>query len=302
MKRFISLILISVVAFSLFVIPAGAVTYPSHFYIPFTTLSVEDEHGWLTYSFNLNEVGDRDPAKVGSLVRQEYSEQDREMEFDITNIVNNAAQSSVSFVVSDHMQNLSNVTYELYAEDFIISRSVLSNNTYYIVPQDQDATLRHDISITFSLSRLELVDGQYVNRSYSGFTTASFVNGFDIMDAIEKRLPSAVTADEYLRFNYVSVYVDSVRSGAGLPGFMFTLRGTGTANNPPSISDWVRQFDMRQLIYNVPDIEDVDFTSWLSTSLRSVLDFELWPGMTMDVLIRFVVTAGLLLWFITMLI
>lgn len=120
---------------------------------------------------------------------------------------------------------------------------------------------------------------------------------FDFVDIVEGTAPasSGFDSDAIVFFDYIDLTVEGLAVSATGD---YTIE-QNTLLAPLRFSEWFA--DQSLPITQVPT-GGVNLTAWLATSLRSVLDFELLPGIDISSLLEFVVVIALVFWFLTLLI
>lgn len=78
-----------------------------------------------------------------------------------------------------------------------------------------------------------------------------------------------------------------------------------TSAAPVSAQTWSGQFNLTSetvVVVDPADPNDASFVEWLVVAVGGFLDFEIWPGMSLNQLIEFVLVFGLVFWLFTLLI
>lgn len=154
------------------------------------------------------------------------------------------------------------------------------------------------VNVQYSYSIAEIRTG--VTTYYWGSTpvSGSVADGrFNLVDIVEQTAPvsSGLDPDAIVFFDYIDLTV----KGLAVSATGDYIIEQNSLLSPLPFSDW---FDEQPLPITQIPTGGVNLTAWLATSLRSVLDFELLPGIDISSLLEFVVVIALVFWFLTLLI
>lgn len=157
--------------------------------------------------------------------------------------------------------------------------------------------------VSISLQAVKVVNSADAYYTTSKSFTLSNIpfgeNGVDLFDLIDQAITDFTFRDgEYLYLPLLNVrfFFDDMN----LDELAMHIETTNR-NVPNSYSMWFNQFDLpRSVVVNPVDPDGVDLVDWLSVAVGGFLDFELWPGMSLNELLWACLVIGVLFVFLRM--
>ena len=144
-----------------------------------------------------------------------------------------------------------------------------------------------------------LGSGKYIAKSHTfSWTEAYYPN--DILDFsyCVRKLVDAAGAGGRVFLDSCSFTINFSRQSVDTTsfGFLIGTNGSTAPNRPSDFANWL-YFSEVPVSDAVVSAEDVDFMSWLLNSVEAFLQFEMFPGFSIDKLFVIVLVIGILLWF-----
>lgn len=184
----------------------------------------------------------------------------------------------------------------------VIEEGLLSNSSGYNVSFSQGTVgVSGRVSISFTAAKIIRSSDTYSvqTKTFNASNVSFGVDGIDLMDLID----STLTDLSYREGEYVYLPILSVRfflDDLDLTEVLMHTEVVGR-NSPNTYSQWFNQYELyRSVIVNPADPSDIDFTDWLQSAIGGFLDFELWPGMSLNELLWACLVIGVLFVFLRM--
>ena len=210
---------------------------------------------------------------------------------------------------SDGMVNidysLSSSTYRmrLFVNDVVLSSSSFLSGDKYLVFRFYDGASSVSASATISYTLGYVYEGNnYLLRGSMGQINVSNVNTVDISqliadDVVSKGYSSADLGDYVLLSN-----LDITFDGSS-PFTKFNIRQP-LQSNGPTLSNWFDSQELRtnSVVVDPSNPAGVNFVDWLTVAIGGFLDFELWPGMSLNELLWVCLVIGILFTFFKMIV
>lgn len=181
----------------------------------------------------------------------------------------------------------------------IIDAPLLSNSAGYHVSFSQGTVgVSGRVSISFTAAKINTTSDTYSvqTKNFSASNVPFGTDGVDLMQLID----SALTDLSYRDGDYVYLPNLSVRFFFDDFDLTEVLMHTEVVRrtSPRTYTQWLNQYDLnRSVIINPSDPSGVNFVDWLQTAIGGFLDFELWPGMSLNEIMWVILVVGVLFWF-----
>ena len=181
----------------------------------------------------------------------------------------------------------------------IIDTPLLSSSTGYHVSFSQGTVgVSGRVSISFTAAKINTSSDSYSiqTKSFSASNVSFGDGGIDLMHLID----SALTDLSYRDGDYVYLPTLSVRFFFDDYDLTEVLMHTEVVRrtSPRTYTQWFNQYELnRSVIVNPADPSDVNFVDWLQTAIGGFLDFQLWPGMSLNEIMWVILVVGVLFWF-----
>lgn len=279
-KRIISLVLTLVFVVCLFVLPVSATgesTSRKYAVIPFTTVSFGSNFQYYTEFSGLVVDSNGGYQTVDSENMTQIVSVGENYDVDLYAI---PGTRDIRFKATDFVLNVNQFDHlDITFGNDEYSGTVIFNATIVtVVPMGNSyVTVDHVIS-----SIIQVRSGENFYRQ--------------ILDKIGSQASS-----QYVYFKHFTL---TCSTKADVADGYFRIVGD-VASQLPSTSNWFNQLLLKHttnVVVDAANPDDVSFVDWLAVALGSFLEFELWPGFSLNQLFEFVVVIGLLFWFITLLI
>lgn len=214
---------------------------------------------------------------------------------------------SSELYLSDHLGGLSLV---LHADDFVLPRQ--RPGEYWLTfGRDQDAACVYQVSFDWAVFTNE---GSFYSCVPGSFTTVSTpsTSGVDLYEIIYPYITSRYPSASYYMISNLTVTFSDINGGdkdwidwTNVMNFEFTPL-SDAQHRLYDVTSWADSLQLpistvNEIVYTPSNPDGVNFVDWLQAAVGSFLDFEIWPGMSINTVLWFVVTVGLLLWFLKLL-
>lgn len=277
-KKILSVLLCLVLVLGLAVSAAaaghggGAVRYSV---IPFDVVSAYGGDGLMEYASYVAKEGVSDSTESNSAgLGQSCSVVTNDGSFDIRNYITcYESPSSIRLVAHNFTLRVADL------KRFTVSAGSSTNGGVY-------ARVRGSYVIIAGGNQ------QYHPVSFS-FDRSSTDSIVDVGALISAELPdnNSIVCFEYL-------YLDLDGKGVSADG-EYTVRMSSSSMPQPSVSDWI---DTLELPIERISSGAVNLTDWLVDAIGGFLDFQLFPGMSLNGIIQFVVVIGMVFLLLTLLV
>lgn len=192
---------------------------------------------------------------------------------------------------------------ELRADQLVIPSSVLFDDSGFLIFQFYFSSGSSDVSALISYGLGRVSDGSTYQLHYQGdsFSVGSAA-GVDLASAIGDRILVAGNSISDLG-DYVLLYDFYIKFTSDSPIVRFNMRQNNQTDRY-NFGDW---FDSQELVSKtvVVDSSDpsgVNLVDWLQVAVGGFLDFELWPGMSLNELLWVCLVIGILFTFFEMIV
>lgn len=183
-----------------------------------------------------------------------------------------------------------------YADDAVISTSALRDASY-VISFGLDSGVSARVTISFTACRIVELDNSYQVQTKAFYDSYHASDSLDIMECISEMMTDGnYVPSSYVRLTDLTVSISDCTAEDNWLLFRSDVR-----SSRPDLSDWFAQYKLTyktEIIYNAADPSDVSFVDWLAVAVGGFLDFELWPGMSLNEIMWVVLVAGVLFWFL----
>jgi hypothetical protein len=203
---------------------------------------------------------------------------------------------SVSFDVAFSSSLASFSSIELYATSSFIKLRDLREKSFSVgFGFDSDAAAR--CSISFLAYRITLSGDSYIMESKRFSSTQHIPSGTNILSLISDMISDGnFLPSDVVYLSGLSVKFEDFENDDQWLSFDIDLR-----QSRPTYSSWFAQYSLPHqtvIEYAPSDPQGVNFVDWLSVAVGGFLDFELWPGMSLNEIMWIILVVGILFWFI----
>lgn len=216
--------------------------------------------------------------------------------YSIANSRFNLSDEDVSFDVAFSNAVGSFASIELYAYSALIKVNDLRDKSF-TVGFGVDGDLGARVTISFNAHRLTLLTDSYRDESKRFTSTARCPAGTNILGLISDMLTDGnFVPSDVVYLSDLSVTFDDMENDDQWISFSVDCR-----QSRPSFTKWVDQYSLPYqtvIEYSPSDPSGVNFVDWLSVAVGGFLDFQLWPGMSLNEIMWIILVVGILFWFI----
>lgn len=215
--------------------------------------------------------------------------------YGVTNATVSSSTDTANFDVafSRTLGSFNSVVF--YADSAVISTSQLRDSNYYVYfgfEGEDDAR----ISISFLANRMTLVGDDYQLQTKRFTETFHADSGTDVLSLISGMLTDGnYVPSSYVLLTDLEVVMEDFSNDDQWITFRIDLR-----QNRPSVQKWIDQYQLpykTEVIINPSDPSEVSFVDWLVVAVSGFLDFELWPGMSLNEIMWVILVIGVMFWF-----
>lgn len=216
--------------------------------------------------------------------------------YSIVDPVFSQVSESVSFEVAFSASVGSFSSIELCSSASLIKVSDLRDKSFTVgFGLDSDQAAR--CTISFNANRLTLLTDSYRIETKAFSETHHVSSGTNILSLISDMLTDGnFVPSDIVLLSSLSVKFEDFENDDQWLSFDSDLR-----QSRPSFRDWVNQYSLPHqtvIEYAPSDPQGVNFVDWLSVAVGGFLDFELWPGMSLNEIMWIILVVGILFWFI----
>ena len=215
--------------------------------------------------------------------------------YGVTSILSDFDSRRVTYDVSFHDSLSSFNSVVLYSDNCFVNTSDLRNKSF-MISCGYDGSDGCRVDISFTANRVSTVGSDYVvsEKSFSkGFHAGSDTNILGLIS-------SMLTDGNFVPSDVVYLTDLEITLSLFENDDQWIQFGTDVRRSRPTAADWFEQYDLSVetvIIYDAADPSDVSFVDWLQVAVGGFLDFELWPGMSLNELLWIILVAGVLFWF-----
>ena len=183
-----------------------------------------------------------------------------------------------------------------YASDIVVNLNKLQQLEFSRDPLELEANTT--VNVSFTVEKMVVSSGRWVPESKTFSFSSTDAGSVDISQDVILYVASFTTSDVVL-FKEFSVVVSGGPVGLAEPAPTGII--VSSTSSPSTVNGWLLNYNMGTSSSGdasvVPSLVD-----WLVQSVGAFLDFELFPGMSINGILQFIVVVGFVFWFITLLI
>lgn len=189
----------------------------------------------------------------------------------------------------------------LRADQLVIPSSFLFSNSGYLIFRFYNGSSLITTRAVISYNLAKVSSGSTYQIQYQGDSmTIESVNGLDLSTVIGNRLGIAGDSQEELG-DFILLDDFYLSFSSDTPITKFNMR----QNNQTvrySFGDWLDSKDLSSstVVVDPSNPSGVNFVDWLQVAIGGFLDFELWPGMSLNELLWVCLVIGILFTFLKM--
>lgn len=227
---------------------------------------------------------------------QDLTAGDGTVGYGVTSISSDFDNRYVTYDVAfyDNLASFNSIV--LYSDSCFINVSDLRNKAF-LISCGYDGSDGCRVDISFTANRIHTVGSDYSveHKTFSeGFHAGPDTN---IMGLISSMLTDG---------NFVPsdvVYLTNLQITLALfeNDDQWIQFATDVRRTRPTAVDWFDQYRLpieNVIVYDSADPSDVSFVDWLVVAVGGFLDFELWPGMSLNEIMWVILVIGILFWFL----
>ena len=185
------------------------------------------------------------------------------------------------------------------SDSMVLLESDLRQGAAFEFVFGENGNLSGICNVRVTANKVALVGDEYVIQSRTFMDRYSFDSlGFDLYPALDQLIPYDYRSDGYIYLTDVLLTFNVI--GSAEDGGYFEIFSPDRGDLP-SVDDWFSQYDLpfkKEVIVNPADPSGVNFVDWLTVAVGGFLDFELWPGMSLNEIMWIILVAGVLFWFL----
>lgn len=218
----------------------------------------------------------------------------------------------ISSTFSDNSDGMINVDWSLTSgsyimqlslEDVVVPSSMLFGSDGFLVFRLYSGSSLVPFTVEINYIVGHIYEGSYyrLDGFQNGFTITNG-SGYDLATAIGQDLSSSgydsSKLGEYVLLEDLVIYID-----ADSPFDRFNMRQPHQNVNP-SFDDWLnsQRLSSETVVVDPSNPAGVNFVDWLTVAIGGFLDFELWPGMSLNELLWVCLVIGILFTFFKMIV
>lgn len=187
----------------------------------------------------------------------------------------------------------------LRADQLVIPSSFFFTNAGYLIFRFYNGSDVLTTRAVLSYNLAKVYSGSNYKLQYQGDSmTIESVNGLDLSTVIGNRLEIAGNSQDELG-DYVLLDDFYLSFSSDTPITKFNMRQNSQSTRY-TFRNWFDSQDLsgKTVVVDPSNPSGVDLVSWLSVAVGGFLDFQLWPGMSLNELMWIILVIGVLFWFL----
>ena len=183
-----------------------------------------------------------------------------------------------------------------YASDIVVDLNKLQQLEFSRDPLEYEANTT--VNVSFTVEKMVVSSGRWVPESKTFSFSSTDAGSVDISQDVIVYVASFTTS-KVVFFKEFSVVVSGGPVGLEDPAPTGVI--VSSTSSPRSVDSWLLGYIMgTSSSGGAPAVSSL--VDWLVQSVGAFLDFELFPGMSINGILQFIVVVGFVFWFITLLI